>query len=127
MAFEFPSVGATENSLMAAVLAHGEPCSRTALANRRSWIWLARFGRWVHEIEGEGTETIRIQGKAALHGCDYEIMGDRIEAGTFLVRGRLRPAVGRVEGTCARVSRIGAGQVRGGWRHNHRGDGFIEL
>jgi UDP-N-acetylglucosamine 1-carboxyvinyltransferase len=85
--FDFPSVGATENVLMAAVLAKGESqlenCARepeiTDLAGA-----LRAMGA---VIEGEGTETIRVQGQDALRGCDYAIMGDRIEAGTYLAAG----------------------------------------
>ena len=84
VAFEFPSVGATENLMMAAVLAKGETLLENC-AKEPEIIDLARALRAMGaELEGEGTGTIRIQGKDALHGCDYEIMGDRIEAGTFL-------------------------------------------
>jgi UDP-N-acetylglucosamine 1-carboxyvinyltransferase len=87
VAFEFPSVGATENVMMAAVLAQGETVLKNC-AKEPEIIDLARALRAMGaEIEGEGTETIRIQGKTSLHGCDYEIMGDRIEAGTYLAAG----------------------------------------
>jgi UDP-N-acetylglucosamine 1-carboxyvinyltransferase len=84
VSFEFPSVGATQNLMMAAALAEGETllenCAREPeiidLANA-----LIAMGA---EIEGAGTEVIQIQGKKKLKGCNYEIMGDRIEAGTFL-------------------------------------------
>jgi UDP-N-acetylglucosamine 1-carboxyvinyltransferase len=84
VAFEFPSVGATQNLMMAAALAEGETllenCAREPeivdLANA-----LISMGA---ELEGAGTEIIRIQGKKSLKGCNYNIMGDRIEAGTFL-------------------------------------------
>ncbi|HLD99134.1 MAG TPA: UDP-N-acetylglucosamine 1-carboxyvinyltransferase [Bdellovibrionota bacterium] len=85
--FEFPSVGATENVLMAAVLARGESVLENC-AREPEIVDLARALRAMGaEIEGEGTEVIRVQGKAALHGCDYRIMGDRIEAGTYLAAG----------------------------------------
>lgn len=84
IAFEFPSVGATENLMMAATLAQGE----TVLENCAREPEIVDLGRALRamgaELEGEGTEIIRIQGKSALKGCDYSIMGDRIEAGTFL-------------------------------------------
>lgn len=84
VAFEFPSVGATENLMMAAVLAQGESVLENC-AKEPEIVDLARTLRAMGAvIEGEGTETIRIQGKESLHGCDYPIMGDRIEAGTFL-------------------------------------------
>jgi UDP-N-acetylglucosamine 1-carboxyvinyltransferase len=85
--FDFPSVGATENVMMAAVLASGESVLENC-AREPEIVDLARALRAMGaELEGEGTETIRIQGKPSLHGCDYKIMGDRIEAGTYLAAG----------------------------------------
>jgi UDP-N-acetylglucosamine 1-carboxyvinyltransferase len=84
VAFEFPSVGATENILMAAALADGESILENC-AREPEIVDLARTLRAMGaQIEGEGSETIRVQGKTELAGCDYEVMGDRIEAGTFL-------------------------------------------
>ncbi len=83
--FDFPTVGGTENILMAASLAKGETILRNA-AREPEITDLAKFliacGA---RIEGLGTDTLRIQGVASLHGCEYSIMPDRIEAGTFLV------------------------------------------
>ncbi len=83
--FDFPTVGGTENLLMAAALADGETILENA-AREPEVVDLARFliacGA---KIEGHGTSIIRIQGVPKLHGCQYAIMPDRIEAGTFLV------------------------------------------
>ena len=82
--FEFPSVGATENVLMAAVLAEGETVMENC-AREPEIVDLARALRSMGaEISGEGTETIVIQGKPAMMGCDHSVMPDRIEAGTYL-------------------------------------------
>lgn len=95
VAFEFPSVGATENIMMAAALAEGESILENC-AKEPEIVDLAMALKAMGAlIEGEGTEVIRIQGRSRLVGCDYEVMGDRIEAGTFLVagfatRGRVR-------------------------------------
>lgn len=98
VAFEFPSVGATENVMMAAVLADGESVLENC-AREPEIVDLARVLRAMGAmIEGEGTETIRVQGKAKLQGCDYEIMGDRIEAGTFLAAAFATGGSVRVEG-----------------------------
>jgi UDP-N-acetylglucosamine 1-carboxyvinyltransferase len=84
VALEFPSVGATENLMMAAILASGESllenCAREPEISDLAGALRAMGAR----IEGEGTESIRIQGTPGLGGCRYEVMGDRIEAGTFL-------------------------------------------
>lgn len=87
VAFEYPSVGATENILMAAVLAKGESVLENC-AKEPEIVDLARALRTMGAvIEGEGTETIRVQGKDSLGSSHYEIIGDRIEAGTFLSAG----------------------------------------
>ncbi len=84
---EFPSVGATENVMMAAVLAEGESLLENC-AKEPEIVDLAQALKAMGaKIEGEGTETIRIQGKPQLSGCEFEVMGDRIEAGTFLAAG----------------------------------------
>jgi UDP-N-acetylglucosamine 1-carboxyvinyltransferase len=85
--FEFPSVGATENILMAAVLAKGESVLENC-AREPEIVDLARSLRSMGaEIEGEGTETIRVQGKDSISGAKHSILGDRIEAGTYLIAG----------------------------------------
>ncbi len=82
--FDFPSVGATENLLMAATLAEGETLLENC-AREPEIIDLANALRSMGaEIEGDGTEIIRIQGKTSLNGANHEVIGDRIEAGTFL-------------------------------------------
>jgi UDP-N-acetylglucosamine 1-carboxyvinyltransferase len=84
VAFEFPSVGATENLMMAATLAEGETLLENC-AREPEIVDLAGFLRAMGaEIEGDGTEEIRIQGKTSLKGAKYPVMADRIEAGTFL-------------------------------------------
>lgn len=87
VAFEFPSVGATENLMMASVLAEGETILENC-AKEPEIVDLARTLRAMGaELTGEGTEVMHIQGKTSLVGCDHEVMGDRIEAGTFLAAG----------------------------------------
>jgi UDP-N-acetylglucosamine 1-carboxyvinyltransferase len=98
VAFEFPSVGATENLLMAATLAQGETILENC-AREPEIIDLARALKQMGaEIEGEGTETIHIQGKESLSGYEWQAMGDRIEAGTFLIGGFLTQGSVLVEG-----------------------------
>ncbi len=81
---DFPSVGATENILLAAVLAKGETIIRNAAAEPEI-IDLADFLRKMGaEIEGDGTDTITITGVKALHGAVHTVIPDRIEAGTFM-------------------------------------------
>lgn len=82
---DFPSVGATENIMTAASLANGDTIIENA-ANEPEIIDLANFLRSMGaEIKGDGTDTIFIKGKDTLHPCEYTIIPDRIEAGTFMV------------------------------------------
>ena len=81
---DLPSVGATENIMTCAVLARGTTVIRNA-AREPEVVELARFlQRMGARVYGAGTDTIRVEGVSRLHGCDYTVMPDRIEAGTFL-------------------------------------------
>ncbi|WP_461615368.1 UDP-N-acetylglucosamine 1-carboxyvinyltransferase [Clostridium sp. Marseille-QA1073] len=82
---DFPSVGATENIMMAAVLAEGETIIENA-AEEPEIIDLATFLRKMGaDIQGEGTDTIIIKGVDALNGVSHTPIFDRIEAGTFMI------------------------------------------
>ncbi len=82
--FDFPTVGGTENLLMAASLAEGETILENA-AREPEVVDLAEFliacGA---DIQGHGTSVVRIRGVEKLRGCEYKIMPDRIEAGTYM-------------------------------------------
>ena len=88
---DFPSVGATENMLMAAVVASGE----TVIANAAREPEIVDLAFMLQEmgahIEGAGTSIITVKGVRPdeLHPCDHVTVGDRIEAGTFLTGGAL--------------------------------------
>ena len=78
------TVGGTENLLMAAVLARGNSVLENA-AKEPEIIDLANcLVAMGAKIEGIGTDRLCIEGVSALHGCDYAVMPDRIEAGTYL-------------------------------------------
>ncbi len=80
-----PSVGATENLLMAASLARGETVITNA-AREPEIVDLARcLIAMGARIEGAGSATITIQGVPALHGADYQVVADRIELGTYAI------------------------------------------
>ncbi len=87
--FDFPTVGGTENLLMAASLAKGETILENA-AREPEIVDLANFliSCGAH-IEGHGTGIIRIEGVEELQGRTYSIISDRIEAGTYLVAGAI--------------------------------------
>jgi UDP-N-acetylglucosamine 1-carboxyvinyltransferase len=81
--FPVVSVGATENALMAAVLARGE----TVLENAAREPEITDLARCLvamgAKIEGIGTERLTIEGVDRLHGARYQVMPDRIEAGSY--------------------------------------------
>jgi UDP-N-acetylglucosamine 1-carboxyvinyltransferase len=82
--FDFPTVGGTENTLMAAVLAKGKTVIKNA-AKEPEIVDLARALKTAGaEIEGEGTDVIEINGVDEIGKIEYSVMPDRIEAGTFL-------------------------------------------
>jgi UDP-N-acetylglucosamine 1-carboxyvinyltransferase len=84
VAFDTTTVGGTENILMAAVKAKGETVIENA-AREPEVVDLAHMlKRMGARIEGEGTEIIRVRGVEALTPVDYDVIPDRIEAGTFL-------------------------------------------
>ena len=80
----YPSVGVTENILLAAVLADGV----TEIIHAAMEPEIADLCRFLKKsgacIEGEGTERIRIKGVKTLHDTEYTIMADRIAAGTYM-------------------------------------------
>lgn len=83
--FENPTVGGTENILMAAVLAEGETVIENAAREPEVVDLGNMLQRMGARIDGLGTEVIRINGVEALEPCDYDVIPDRIETGTFLV------------------------------------------
>ena len=83
--FDFPSVGATENIMMAAAMAEGTTVLENA-AEEPEIVDLANYlNKMGAKVRGAGTDVIRIEGVKELHGTDYTIIPDRIEAGTYMV------------------------------------------
>jgi UDP-N-acetylglucosamine 1-carboxyvinyltransferase len=78
------TVTGTENFLMAACLADGETVLENAAQEPEIPDLAEMLIRMGAKIEGHGTSRIRIQGVEALHGCEHQVVADRIEAGTFL-------------------------------------------
>jgi len=82
---DFPSLGATENIMMAASLAEGV----TKIENAAKDPEVVELGNFLikmgTKIEGLGTDLIKIEGVKELNGVDYRIISDRIEAGTYMI------------------------------------------
>jgi UDP-N-acetylglucosamine 1-carboxyvinyltransferase len=82
---DFPSVGATENIMMAATLAKGTTIIEN-VAKEPEIVDLANFlNKMGGNVRGAGTGTLRIEGVDVLFGAEHHIIPDRIEAGTFMV------------------------------------------
>tara|TARA_B100000029_G_scaffold494632_1_gene558630 strand:+ start:198 stop:1490 length:1293 start_codon:yes stop_codon:yes gene_type:complete len=88
-----PSVGATETILMAAVLAEG----RSSIENAAQEPEIQDLAKFLNamgaKVSGAGGPKITIEGVKELHGCNYTVMPDRIEAGTFLLAGAITRSV----------------------------------
>lgn len=82
---DFPSVGATENIMMAATMADGVTIIENA-AEEPEIVDLANFlNKMGARIKGAGTDTIKIEGVEKLHGTKHAVIPDRIETGTFMI------------------------------------------
>ncbi|HEX3457189.1 MAG TPA: UDP-N-acetylglucosamine 1-carboxyvinyltransferase [Candidatus Baltobacteraceae bacterium] len=85
--FRMPSVGATKNAMLAAVLAEGTTTLKN-VAMEPEVVDLADFlVAMGARIAGQGTDTVTIEGVEELHGVEYEIIPDRIVTGTLLLAG----------------------------------------
>ena len=131
----FPSVGATENLMMAATLARGETVIRNAAREPEIAELAAALTKMGARVSGAGGEVIRIEGVDELHGVSHEMSPDRIETGTFMVgaaltggdvliedaraedleafTAKLREAGARVEREAGGVRVTGNGRARG--------------
>ncbi|EDL63091.1 UDP-N-acetylglucosamine 1-carboxyvinyltransferase [Bacillus sp. SG-1] len=98
---DFPSVGATENIMMAAVLAEGTTVLEN-VAKEPEIVDLANFlNKMGANVKGAGTGTIRIEGVERLYGVEHNIIPDRIEAGTFMVAAAITQGNVLVKGAIA--------------------------
>ncbi len=99
LVMDLVTVTGTENLMMAAALADGESLIENA-AREPEVIDLANFlNAMGGQIEGAGTDTLRIQGVERLHGASYDVLPDRIETGTYLVAAAITGGRVRVRDT----------------------------
>jgi UDP-N-acetylglucosamine 1-carboxyvinyltransferase len=124
---DYPSVGATENILMAAVLAQGTTFIENAAAEPEI-VDLANFLNSIGaKIYGAGTSIIRIEGVNTLGGGSYTVIPDRIEAGTFMIAAaitggdivldnviphHLTAVISKLEETGCLLTELGKGSLR---------------
>ncbi|AWN61818.1 UDP-N-acetylglucosamine 1-carboxyvinyltransferase [Streptococcus sobrinus] len=82
---DFPSVGATQNLMMAATLAQGTTVIENAAREPEIVDLAILLNKMGASVRGAGTETLIIKGVDHLHGAEHDVVQDRIEAGTFMV------------------------------------------
>lgn len=82
---DFPSVGATQNLMMAATLADGVTVIENAAREPEIVDLAILLNKMGADVKGAGTETLTITGVEQLHGAEHDVVQDRIEAGTFMV------------------------------------------
>ena len=103
IAMDIVTVGGTENLLMAATLAEGRTIIENA-AREPEVVDLANcLVAMGARVEGIGSDTLVIDGVDELHGCEYRIMPDRIETGTYLVAAAATRGKIRLRNTSARL------------------------
>lgn len=108
---DYPSVGATENIMMAASLADGITVIENCAQEPEVVDLAEMLNAMGADVRGAGTETIVIHGVERLHGCEHRVIPDRIEAGTYMMaaaitRGELRIDGVRLDHMQAIVSKL---------------------
>ncbi|MEM8949393.1 MAG: UDP-N-acetylglucosamine 1-carboxyvinyltransferase [Pseudomonadota bacterium] len=111
VALAMPSVGATENLLMAASLAKGETVIANAAREPEIVDLASCLSSMGAKIEGAGTATIKVEGVQALHAAEHQIVADRIELGTYAIAaaitsGELRLLGGRMDLIASLVEKL---------------------
>ena len=86
---DFPSVGATENLMLASSMAQGTTVIRNAACEPEIEDLAAFVNAMGGDVSGAGTPVVIINGVSSMHGAHHRTVGDRIEAGTFLAAGAL--------------------------------------
>ncbi|WP_225765892.1 UDP-N-acetylglucosamine 1-carboxyvinyltransferase [Inquilinus sp. Marseille-Q2685] len=119
------SVGATENLMMAASLARGETVLVNAAREPEIVDLAACLTAMGAEIEGAGTDTIRIQGQERLHRATHRIVADRIETGTYVMAAAATGGEVELVGTSLHLIEAAADVLRGaGVEFEQTADGF---
>jgi UDP-N-acetylglucosamine 1-carboxyvinyltransferase len=99
--FDGQTVTGTENVMMAAVLAEGETVLRNCAREPEVVDLASALREMGAQVEGDGTDEIRVRGVTALRPISHDVIPDRIEAGTFLVAGALPGSDVLVQGCVA--------------------------
>jgi UDP-N-acetylglucosamine 1-carboxyvinyltransferase len=124
---ETVTVTGTENLMMAAALAEGRTILENA-AREPEIVDLAQFlNAMGAKVSGQGTDTIVIDGVESLHGATYDVLPDRIEAGTYLVAGAITGGRVRARGACAEHLDAVLAKLEEAGATVTRGENFVEV
>ncbi|MGL4774471.1 MAG: UDP-N-acetylglucosamine 1-carboxyvinyltransferase [Clostridium sp.] len=123
---DFPSVGATENIMIAAVLAQGTTIIENAAEEPEIWDLANFLNSMGAKISGAGLGKITIEGVDSLNGTKYTPIYDRIEAGTFMVAAAITNSIIKVNGVNEEHSRPLIEKLKEcGVKFNYEGDSII--
>jgi UDP-N-acetylglucosamine 1-carboxyvinyltransferase len=113
MILDYPSVGATENLLMAAVMAEGTTTLEN-VAREPEIVDLCKFlVSMGADVTGAGSSTVRVNGVSEMHRAEHTVLGDRIEAGTFLIMSAVTGGDVEVTGISPHVLDLFLSKLRG--------------
>ncbi len=126
---EFPSVGATENLLMASVVADGHTVIENAAREPEIVDLVNMLNEMGAKVSGAGTSYIEVDGVALsdMHPCEHTTVGDRIEAGTFLTGGALTKGPVKVTGIDPEYLRMAIVKLKAMGCNVETGDSWIQV
>ncbi len=127
IALETVTVGGTENLVMAATLAEGKTVIRNAAREPEVVDMINCLNTMGANIVGAGQSVLTIEGVERLHGCDYAVMPDRIEAGTYLVATAATGGKVRLDGAIAEHLEVVLDKLREAGAIVIVGDDWVEL
>ena len=124
---DFPSVGATENLIMAAALANGTTVIENAAAEPEI-VNLADFiNSMGGSVTGAGTDTVQICGVQSLAGCSHTVIPDRIEAGTFAFATALTGGKAKITNVIPEHLKPVTAKLTECGVHTEAGDGYLTV
>ena len=117
---DLPSVGATENLMMAASLAEGTTVIENAAKEPEIEDLATVLNKMGGQVQGAGSDIIRIEGVKSLRGVTHRVIPDRIEAGSFVIAAVLTGSDVLVNGRTAGSFGRFLHQAEGGWSRSRR-------
>lgn len=124
---DFPSAGATQHLMSAAVLAEGSTIIQNAAMEPEITTLADFLNRMGARIEGAGTSTITIQGVTSLHGGDFFVPHDRLQASTYLLAGAMTGGDVKVTGVMPETQMALVNKLREAGAEVDEGSDFVRV